>query len=78
MLNENAFSHQIMCLAKQMKRSTNSTHPERTPSTKLSMKKDPSTIRGTKYKKLKELPRESLVWKKYVYTLGHDMNYLNM
>lgn len=38
------------------------TYPLSTPSTRLSMKNDPMTMRGTKYTQLYELPRASLVW----------------
>lgn len=38
-------------------------YPLRTPRTKLSMKNDPITMRGTKYTKLKDPPRASLVCK---------------
>ena len=38
-----------------------SSYPESTPRTKLSMKNDPMTMRGTKYTQLYELPRASLV-----------------
>ena len=37
-------------------------YPLRTPRTKLSMKNDPTTIRGMKNAQLNTLPRASLVW----------------
>ena len=44
--------------------SSSQTYPLRTPSTRLSIKKDPTTIRGIKKTQLKALPMASLVWKK--------------
>lgn len=40
------------------------TYPLRTPRTKLSIKNEPITIRGTKYIQLNCEPKASLVWKR--------------
>lgn len=42
------------------------TYPLRTPRTKLSIKNEPITIRGTKYTQLYAEPKASLVCKKNV------------
>ena len=39
------------------------THPDRTPSTRLSMKKEPMMMRGMKYIQFHELPEASLLCK---------------
>ena len=48
------------------------TYPERTPRTKLSMKKDPTTISGMKKTQLNTLPRASLVWKKLIINIKYN------
>ena len=47
-------------------------YPLRTPSTKLSIKKDPRMMRGIKYIQLKLLPSASLVWKE----IENAVNYI--
>lgn len=39
-------------------------YPESTPSTRLSMKKEPMMMRGMKYNQFHVLPAASFVWKK--------------
>lgn len=40
------------------------TYPESTPSTRLSIKKDPMMMRGMKYSQFQALPEASLLWRK--------------
>lgn len=40
------------------------TYPESTPSTRLSIKKDPIMMRGMKYSQFQALPEASLLWSK--------------
>ena len=55
--------HTLTFIEAQISQHERGTYPLRTPSTRLSIKNDPTTMRGIKKTQLKALPMASLVWK---------------